>query len=155
MGWSSLKDKVGALDEGSKTGLAEFAKFRRSSISNMNLYLNELSGAAITVQEGVRLRQALPDPGTGLFDGDSPTVFKAKLDDAVKQGKLALVRYHYATARGLDPLASGIDLADVPALIERRGAELEAAARAADPALDEATLRLVVRDRLAREFGLE
>ena len=39
-----------------------------------------------------RITSELPNPGTGDFDVDSPTVFKTKLDNAVKRDKLSYAR---------------------------------------------------------------
>src|SRR5262249_25804278 len=112
--WSNLQDKInpGSLDPQSRQDLANFVAFRRDGVANLSQYLNELSGAAITPQEFTRLSEALPNPGTGVFDGDGPTEFKAKYDASVEQAQHALMRANYASAHGLNPLSSGIALSD-------------------------------------------
>lgn len=70
-----------ALKPEDRARLESFSRFRVSAYQHMSDILHELSGAAISPAEEVRLRQQLPNPGTGLFDGDDPVTFKAKLDE--------------------------------------------------------------------------
>lgn len=152
MSWASLKDKFGSLNPEDKAQLREYTTFRRRSFENLNRTLNELSGAAITPQEAERLKKMMPDPGEGVFDGDSPTEFKAKMDDVVRQTTLALARYRYAKAHGLDQY--GIALSEVPDLIDKRGMEIEQRLRAQNPNAPEEVITFEVRERLSREFGI-
>lgn len=93
MMWSEMKDRISEIDESEKVKLRDFSSFKRRTIDNVNKTLNELSGAAVSPQEAIRIRNSLPDGGDGLFDGDSPTVFKAKLDDTLAQLNAAIKRY--------------------------------------------------------------
>lgn len=152
---SDIRERVGgpeALSEKERKELSDFASFRQASIRNLNKSLNELSGAAITAQEFERLKQDMPNPGIGLFDGDGPTQFKAKLDSATRLSRNAILRYNWALNNNRNPLDSGIGLADVDDLVERRFGELmrEATAKIADPV----TAKAEATARLKQEFGM-
>lgn len=152
-GW---KEKVGApVSEDDKKAVQEFSKFKRASISNVNRTIKEITGAAMGVQEAQRITAELPNPGQGLFDGDAPTAFKAKLDSAVKDTKRAIMRSNYALANNMDPLKTGIELADVDALVDSRGEEVEQVLRQQNPNAAQEMIDMQVRDQLAKEFGLE
>jgi hypothetical protein len=98
---TSWKAKAGMeISPEEKQSRQEFSTFKRRSISNMNQYLNELSGAAITEQEAKRLTKALPNPGTGIFDGDDPIDFESKMRDVMEEAKLSIARYNYLLANG-------------------------------------------------------
>jgi hypothetical protein len=94
----------------------------------------------------------LPNAGTGIFDGDSPTEFEAKLDNAVQQTKYALARKNYALKQGIKEKAwEKIDLSDMPSIVNKRADEI-AKAYKLDPAKpsDKAT----IKRQLAAEFGI-
>lgn len=61
-------------------------------MQNLNQTIKDLTGAAMGVQEADRIIASLPNAGTDIFGGDSPTEFEAKLNNAVKQTKYALAR---------------------------------------------------------------
>ena len=100
--WLSAKDSAGAgLSEPERSQLTDMSRFQASAYENMSRILNQLSGAAISPAEFERLSRFLPNVGSGVFDGDSPTVFKAKLDAFDKSVRQAIKRYEYAQQRGL------------------------------------------------------
>lgn len=151
--FTGLKDKAGIkLSKSEATNLREFSTYRRDAISHLNRTLNELSGAAVSPAEAERLKAELPDPGTGLFDGDGPTEFKAKADASTRAMKQAAIRYHYSKRSGMDPFS--IDLADVDKLMDQRGSELEAQISSQNPGMDPVTIDAMVKDQLSREFGI-
>lgn len=86
--WLRWKDKAGAASPADKTQLAKYATLRQEGLNNLSQYLNQLSGAAITVQEFERLQKAMPDPVN-----DSPTEFATKLKNVVADTKAAVTRY--------------------------------------------------------------
>jgi hypothetical protein len=155
MGWSSLKEKGGVgLTPQNRAELEDFTKFRRDAVANLNRTIKDITGAAMSVPEADRITKETPNAGTGIFDGDSPTEFKAKLDASIKSTRDALYRANWARAKGLDPLKTGIDLQDVPKLIDRRGREIEAIVRNGMPDADDQTVRSRVLQELGREFGI-
>lgn len=150
-----IKEKAGGeLTPEQSDFVNRFSSFKRDAIGNINATLNELSGAAVSPQEEKRLRGQLPDPGQGIFDGDSPTQFASKMRGLSKDLRRAIVRFNFATRRGENPLDTGIELADVDALIDRRGAEIKTELKKQNPNLSDSVLRQAVLDQLRREFGL-
>jgi hypothetical protein len=99
--WSQMKESAGVgLSDAESKQLSELAQFQASAYENMSLILNQLSGAAISPAEFERLSRFLPNVGSGVFDGDSPTQFKAKLENFDRSVKAAISRYQETRARG-------------------------------------------------------
>lgn len=120
--WLSGKEKLGANLSGDEVKqLQDFSIYRQNAINAVNNYIRDITGAQMSVAEAERLAKALPQPGVGIFDGDSPTVFKAKLDNAIRQIELIRQRNAYFLAKGIEPTFDyrqrefGSDY-DVPAL---------------------------------------
>jgi hypothetical protein len=153
---TSMKDFAGmTISPEEEAQLSEYTGFRRASVDNLNRTLNELSGAAVSPHEAERLKAAQPTAGTGIFDGDAPTEFKRKMEDVTKQSRYAVLRYNYALKNGMNPLQTGIELQNVPALIEKRGAEIEQEVRGQLPGADQKVIDMETRARLAQEFGMQ
>lgn len=157
---TSMKDFMGvSISPEDQESLTRFAKFRQSTTRNLNQTIKEITGAAMGVQEAERIISTMPNAGTGVFDGDSPTAFKAKLDGAIQATRNALMRYAYAKKNGLpmgDPKGDrlyGIALDDMPRLVSERGAALFKEIGDANPGASPEAVRLAVRDALAAEFG--
>lgn len=147
--WNTLKDKFGALPETEKRQLADYSQYKQNSLQNLNQTIKDLTGAAMGVQEAERIIASLPNAGTDIFGGDSPTEFEAKLNNAVKQTKYALARKNYALKKGLN--WESLPLDSLPSLINKRGKEI-----AAQYKLDlkkPADLQIIDR-QLAAEFGI-
>ncbi len=104
-----IKDFLGRATPEDKALIAEFQDFKATALDNLNATLNQLSGAAVSPQEFERISKALPNPGTGLFDGDSPTQFMAKLRRAIRDVKLARARANFILSGGgsLEDIQSG------------------------------------------------
>lgn len=75
---------------------ADYTTFRRDTVENLNRYINEVTGAAMGVEEAKRLSKAVP-----TMD-DNPTAFKAKMDGVVKQTQLAIARYRFLRKEGFN-----------------------------------------------------
>ena len=102
--WSGVKAKLGAdLSKEETKNLTNFAAYKRTSIANINLYIKEITGAQMSEAEADRLRLAMPDPGEGIFGGDDPVSFKAKLDDVTKEIKASVHRYEKLLKNGFTP----------------------------------------------------
>ena len=147
--WNTLADKVGKLPESEKRQLTEYSQYKQNSLQNLNQTIKDLTGAAMGVQEADRIITSLPNAGTGIFDGDSPTEFEAKLNNAVQQTKYALVRKNYALKNGLK--WENIALEKMPSIIQERGKQIEKQYKL-DPK-DPATTPTVLR-QLSAEFGV-
>lgn len=158
-GWSSLKDKAGVtLAPEDKQFLTDFSSYKRNAINSMNEYIKSITGAAMSEPEAQRILRGMPNPGQGMFDGDSPTEFKAKLDDAMKQTRLVLARYEYIKRNGIglsDARGNAvIPLERMPEIMNQRGRVLEQQFKAANQNATQQQIQSSVRDVLAKEFGL-
>lgn len=148
MKWTSMKAKfnAGEIDPKDMGDLYDYALYKSTSFEHMSRLLNELSGAAVSVEEFNRLKQSLPNPGEGVFDGDDPISYQAKLDRAMQDTKRAIMRYKYMTALGKD--AMSMPLWKIDDVINERGTELEQ-----QYGNDEAG-KLRVRQQLRQEFSM-
>jgi hypothetical protein len=157
--WSSWKDKAGVgLNPDESKFLQDFSAYKRNSINALNEYIKSVTGAAMSEPEARRIMEGMPKPGEGLFDGDSPTQFKAKLDDAMKQTKMALARYEYIKRNGIALTDNNgnavVPLERMPQIMNDRGNELEAQFKKSNPSMPPAEIQGRVRAVLAKEFGL-
>lgn len=152
--WGRLKDKMGTATAEEQALVGEFSRFKSEAFNNLNTTLKELSGAAVTPQEAERLNEQLPNAGTGIFDGDSPVEFQAKLEQAIKQQKLAVARYNLWLSAGRTGKPWDLGrLNDVPALLNQRGQQIEAEIRA-QGLTDEATIQKMTEQQLRKEAGI-
>lgn len=137
-------------DEG-KAQLAEYTTFRQRAYNDLNQTLKEMSGAAITPQEAERLLKVLGDPSN-----DSPTQFKAKLDEVIRDTRLAQARLMYLRTKGPEGAAemAKIPLSSMPGIIRKRETELLREAKSANPKAGEDELKGLVRPKLQQEFAL-
>ena len=147
--WASLKEKFVELPEEQKAELRQFANWKQNAINNLSLTIKELTGSAMGKDEAVRIIAGLPNPGTGLTDGDSPTEFKAKLDQTMKQMRMVEARATYLLKNGLT--LDKVPLEKMPSIINERGKEI-AAKYKLDPSkprdLD------LIKKQLSAEFGI-
>lgn len=148
----------GSLSPDQQKELTNYAAFRSAAVNNLNTILKELSGAAVTPQEYERIQNDVPTAGTGVFDGDDPVSFKAKLDRTEQTLRMAIARQNFMRSQGLsftrDTLDQFLALEDVPAAIDRRGSEIEQRLLQTNPKLDPMQLDKAVRGQLKREFGI-
>jgi hypothetical protein len=147
--WNTLKDKVGALNPKDQASLTEFTRYRQNSLQNLNLTIKAITGAAMSDAEAGRIMASLPNAGTNAWDGDSPTQFKAKLDNTIQQTKYALARKQYALKNGRN--WETIPLDSIPDIVRQRGKEI-AKQYKLDPS-KAADLNTIDR-QLAAEFGI-
>jgi hypothetical protein len=155
--WTSVRAKLQDLTPEQAKPLAQFAEFRRASVENMSRLLNELSGAAVSPQEYERIRNTQPDAGTGIFDGDDPVTFQAKMRGVVAQQKRAIARYNYlrkAGPQGANPW-DVMPLEDIDKVINAKGAELHKQIKQENPKADPAVIDQAVKAKLAQEFGIQ
>ena len=147
--WSALKDKFGNLKPEEQAQLSNYSKYKQNTTQNLNQTIKDLTGAAMGVQEAERITSTLPNAGTGIFDGDSPTQFQSKLDNGVAQVKYAIARKNYSINKGLKWENTPLD--KMPNIINNRGAEI-AKQYNLDPKKP-ADLTTINR-QLAAEFGI-
>jgi hypothetical protein len=147
--WNTLKDKFGTLSPAEKTQLTQYSQYRQNALQNLNQTIKDITGAAMGVQEADRIISTLPNAGTDIWSGDSPTEFEAKLNNAVAQTKYALARKNYSLRKGLNWESTALD--KMPNIINSRGAEI-AKQYNLDPKKP-ADLNTINR-QLAAEFGV-
>lgn len=147
--WNSLKDKFGGLPPAEKATLSNYSTYKQNSIQNLNLTIKDLTGAAMSDAESGRIISSLPNPGTGIFDGDSPTQFESKLNNGIQQAKYALARKQYALKNGLNWQDTPLD--QMPTIINKRGEDIakQYKLNPKDP-----KDRNTIKTQLAAEFGI-
>jgi hypothetical protein len=147
--------KFGALPPKDQAELKSYAEARRAAVNNMSRLLNELSGAAVSPQEYQRIIKTQPDAGIGLLDGDDPISFQGKLEGARKEQFRAIARYNYLRQRGFTGKPwEAMPLEAVDGAIDKRGTEIEAELKRANPTADPLQLQQGVKARLKQEFGI-
>jgi hypothetical protein len=147
--WAGLKDKFVNLDPKEKNVLQGYSVYRQNATNNLNQTIKDLTGAAMGVQEAERIIAGAPSAGTGVFDGDSPSTFEAKLNNQIKQIQYALARKQYSLKRGLRWEATPLD--KMPDIVNNRGKEIAQQFKL-DPT-KQADLNTINR-QLAAEFGI-
>ncbi len=147
--WASLKDKFTSLDPKDKAVLQGYSTYKQNSINNLNQTIKDLTGAAMGVQEADRIIAGAPNAGTGVFDGDSPSNFEAKLNNQIKQVQYALARKQYSLTKGLRWEA--IPLEKMPEIVNQRGKEI-AKTYNLDP--NKPADLTTIQRQLAAEFGI-
>lgn len=152
----ALIDKVGKLKPEQQAKLYKFATFRRDAARNINDAIKENSGATVTEQELARNLVELPNSGSGMFDGDSPTVFKAKIDRARETLTLGVARFRYLRQKGFtgQPWDSGIELPQMREIINQRAQEIMGQLKQQNPQADPALLEQEADLRVKQEFGI-
>jgi len=144
----ALKDRAGTLNDDERTKLAEYSTYRAEAGQLMSGMLNQLFGAAISEQEMKRGESFLPNTGTGLFDGDSPTEMDSKLKRYEDFTRKALMKAAYIQRNGLTVDQVSID--QMPDLMRKRGDEISKEYAGLPPN----EMMRAVKARLADEFGL-
>jgi hypothetical protein len=100
---SGVKEKFGGeLDQEETKELTEFSNFKRKSLENINMAIHRLTGAQMSKFEAKRIRQGLPDPGEGIFSGDSPTEFTSKVNSSLESLKSAERRLQFFLENGIE-----------------------------------------------------
>jgi hypothetical protein len=149
--WVGLKDKFNFAKPEEQANLKNYAAFRQDSVRQLNTYINEITGAAIGQgEEADRIKAGVPNVGSGMFDGDSPAEFQAKLNNTTKSLRLAEARLAYIKRNGL--AITNIKLDEMPSLIAKREREIINANKL--DITNNLTHRQQLKQQLATEFGL-
>jgi len=100
---SSIQEKMGIpLSANDKAALEEMTLHKRAATDNLNQYIKETTGLAMTEAEAKRLMKVQPNAGEGIFDGDSPTEFMAKWDGQLQALRAAETRMLELRQKGFD-----------------------------------------------------
>ena len=161
--WSALKEKmnIGSVPEKDKQFLSDFSKYKQNALENINLYIKEITGAQMSEPEAVRLRQGVPDPGEGVFGGDSPTEFQSKVNNTYKKLKSTSARYNYYLNQGVSEQAlsnmikngTAVSIDEMPNIIEKVGSQIEKKIKDQNPKITIQALTRQVGAELSTMFG--
>lgn len=155
-GWLALQDSLRSgnknMSPQDRQYLVDFTTLRAKSIANLNNYIKEMTGAAMSEAEAKRLTSVMPNAGTGVFDGDSPTQFKTKMDVVVREAKMAMARAQFAKANNRP--WNSIPLDQMPAIIQQRGDQILKDIQAQAPNAPVEQLKPFVKQKLNQEFGI-
>lgn len=147
--WDALKNKAGAeLDDEERKNLDAFTQYRAEASQLFSNTLKNLSGAAVTPMEFQRAQAWLPNPGTGVFDGDSPVELEAKRKRFEDFTRRAMIKYNYVRKNGLSK--DDVDVDDMPYVVQKRGDEL---AERLSKRYKGDELKRAVKAALSDEFG--
>lgn len=151
--WNAIKEKAGVgLSSADRTRLAEFTQWKQQALDNLNQYIKEITGAALSEPEARRIMASMPNPGQSWYDGDSPTQFKSGLDRIIRDLKTAEARLVYIKRNGLS--LQDVPLERVPQIMRKRETELETEVKRKFPSATDGDRRQIIKAQLAQEFGL-
>lgn len=150
-GW---KDKLGNLPEEDKKTLADFSRFKARGLRMLAEYVKQMSGVAVAEAEYKRLAQAMPNPGTSIFDGMGPTQFKAVMLDVKNFTRMAIARQNYLRSKNFKGKAweAGIELDDMQNIVSKRGFEIQKELRQQGIPPDK--IGDIARQKVNQEFGI-
>lgn len=153
---TALADKLGTISPKDKQDLQGYATFRQSSWHNLNRVLKDLSGTAVTENEMKRQLLDMPNPGQGVFDGDNPADFEAKLNGSIRFAHAAIARSRFLRSQGFTgkPWEAGVSIEDMPGIINKRGTEIEGQLRQQMPNANPMQLQQAVKRKIKQEFGI-
>lgn len=143
---AGLKDKVGIASDADKQTVAQYEGFKSKTLNNLNLYIKDITGAAMSETEAARIKSAVPS----LEDG--PTAFKAKMDSTIHDLSRAQARAYYTRKNGLD--MSAVPLSNMDQIIDEYGANVERQIKAANPSLEQTEIDKLAHEQVRRAFGM-
>lgn len=155
----SFETLRGKLDPATLQKHAEYKAWASDAYDNMNRYIKEITGAAMSEVEAQRIRKAIPDP-----QNDGPTAFKAKMEAAVKQGQLAIARMRFLRQNGFngqpwggtaEDAARMLPLDRMNTMIRADTSKLLQQLKAQNPSVPEDQIRGNVRNIIRARYGLD
>lgn len=91
--WQGVKAKAGMnLAPEERQNLQGYQTWRSDTLNNLNLYIKEVTGAAMSEAEAKRIQSVMPSTD------DDPVSFQSKLDSAMKRLSLVAARSGYLLA---------------------------------------------------------
>ena len=168
LNFTALRDKYlsGKLKPGPQelAKLNDYAKWRSTAWEELNSYIKDLAGSAVTGNELERTLNARPNPGTGWFDGDSPQQYAAKMDATLRNGKAAIARFRYLREKGLlnagetmakrEDLGAQFPLEKMGNIIDQEGAAVLERLKRENPGVPDQQLLPRAMDEVSKRFGL-
>lgn len=91
--WQGVKAKAGMnLAPEERQNLQGYQTWRSDTLNNLNLYIKEVTGAAMSEAEAARIKSVMPSTD------DDPVSFQSKLDSSMKRLSLVAARSGYLLA---------------------------------------------------------
>jgi hypothetical protein len=149
--WYKIKEKAGGdLSTDERVYANKFYSYRSEAGKLQADIMRRMSGTAVTPTEEARQKTYVIDPGTGVFDGDSPEQVKSKLERFGQEQRRVVARLNYVRKNGLS--IRNVPLETMEKIMQDRADVIEGKLRAQGvpkEKLQEQTLR-----QLSEEFGL-
>lgn len=159
---SRVSDKLGyQLSPDAQKQFEGFTGYRAEAGRVFANTLKKLSGTAVTEPEMKRQEVYLINPGTGVFDGDSPSQVKTKIEKMMGFQRQAIARLNYIRKNGLsirnaggDIDFGGISLDRMPGIMKGYGQQVTK--QLIDKGMKENSPELIqaVQAKVAEHFGL-
>lgn len=155
-GGKSVWNKLGGeLDPESEQAMTEFRQARAAAGQLLADELKAMSGAAITPQEAERSKEFIPNPGTGLMDGDAPIDIKSKIERFKAFKRRAIARLNYIRKNGMSiKEMDRIPLEMVDTFIANRMSQTREKLAAQNPNATPEEIKEQSMKAVAEEFGL-
>jgi hypothetical protein len=129
-----------------------YATFTSNVQKNLNLYIKEITGAAMAIQEAKRIEASIANLG------DDPAAFEAKLGEISRDARMAVARQKYLMKNGFKGDANAasrmMPLGQVPFVYDQRAMEIERGITAANPSMNPDQIRSMTKQQLKQEFGI-
>lgn len=161
MQWKGIKAKFGGLPQEEQGELYKYATFRRDAAQELNELVKERSGGAVTPQEFERQGVEIPNAGNGIFDGDDPVTFQAKLDRAYEVVALGFARNAYLrkadgrnAGRTTQELSRMLPIEQFRSHVNQRAQQLEGMVQQQNPGLPKPIVNREVDRLIKQEFGI-
>lgn len=149
--WYKIKEKAGSeLAPDEQDYANKFYGYRSEAGKLQADIMRRMSGTAVTPTEEARQKTYVIDPGTGVFDGDSPEQVRSKMDRFENEMRRVVARLNYVRKNGLSIRNVSLDTMDK--ILQDRAEVIEGKLRA--QGVPREKLAEQVLRQLSEEFGL-
>ncbi len=146
-----------------RTLLREYTTYRKTAMTNLNQGIHDRTGAQVGRHEVPRIKAEFPDPGQGLFDGDSYTEFRAKTNESLRLLTLADYRYGWYLKQGLsqpdiDNLVNtkkAISIDEMQNMLEEQGQAVLSELTVQNPNANAGELLKLMQAKINEVFGMQ
>jgi len=170
--WTKISEKLGGVpflgklvepSEEDKIALGKFSRYTATTGQLFTQILKALSGVAVNPTEYKRAEIFIPNVGTTIWGGDSPSEVQAKRAEMMRFSRNAMYKYHYIRKNGLSlygpnkaaimngTMEDDVSVFNMENIINRRGAELRQ--QYETEGLKEWEIRQSITRDLIAEFG--
>ena len=153
------------LDPAEKQQLINYTNYRKAAVGMYSEEIAKGGGKTLTPFEVKIYGGKLPNAGTGMFDGDSPTEFESGMKQMYSTLLKSKARLMWYQAQGLGAeyaknikknlpadKAGLISLDDMDKVINNRAAQLERDLKMANPSVPPQQLTEMVKQTIQKEF---